>query len=206
MYYDNIFFPYYIKASEIVEKLSDLISRMIHFSDADTIAKEFHNLPLLAKTTLLKRLNKFTISHQNNNDDNEENKSNNSNIRNLQYMEDKKNPKRHLDMTHSRVLSADTVKTLVKSVNKNNSVSNSASLKFETIMLGLKSRVDSFKDEAEKFINGSSEIKYLKKLYFELSKIDYKYAKNVYIKNRSKYIDSTRVVIEKLLKEGRKIS
>lgn len=191
--------------------------------DHSQIKEEFENLPNIAKSVLLKRLNKLQVFGEMDkealnmlfDEGNEEEAikyleelSEDISLEEQQqkhqrYLEAKTNPKRHLDRAHGRRLHVINAAKLVKSIKNIPSITQNYALSYEVILLGLKSKDKSFKKLAEEFIKNNSQIKYLKSIYKELAKLDFDFAQKTYNQNKSKYIISTKTSIEKALEENK---
>lgn len=190
--------------------MTDLIHKLVHLDDHEALSSEYTNLTSIAKSVILKRLNKFEVVHENtdfyDNDNTSENNNNtvtdkNEHRRTL-YNEAQKHPKRHLDRAHSRRLNAENLKSVVKNIQNHESMDN-LSVKYELVLLGLKSKIEHYKQLAVELINKTSKVDYLKNLYRELAFIDYNLAVKVYSKHLVKYVSSTKQLIENILRSAK---
>ncbi len=166
--------------------------------DHEAISSEFSTLSSIAKLTILKRLNKFEVVHDNNNID-EKLVSNKNEHRRALYNESTKHPKRHLDRAHSRLLNAEVLKSMVKTIHANDSLDN-LSTKYELVLLGLKAKINSYNQLAVDLINKISKVDYLKNLYKELYLNEKNLAIKLYKRNIGKYVKYTKQEIDKIFK------
>lgn len=188
--------------------MTDLIHKLVHLDDHETLSSEYSNLTSIAKSAILKRLNKFEVVHENNEsyDNNFDNSNENNSIntdknehRRTLYNEAQKHPKRHLDRAHSRRLNAENLKSVVKNIQNHESMDN-LSVKYELVLLGLKAKIEHYKQLAVELINKISKVDYLKNLYNELALNDYNLAVKVYSKQVGKYVSTTKQLLENILR------